>query len=242
MWLGEPSRTQFDLNFSLWRIPVRVHPLFWLAGLLLGPRRADPPAIMIWMAAFFIGILCHELGHALVMRAQGVFSWITLYALGGVTYSDQRRPSGAWWQILILAAGPAAGFLLAAAVIGLIMASGHNIECVLGGPLGLRIRPADVIGNMRLSFFVDDLLFVTIAYGILNLLPVYPLDGGQIVRELFTLLFGRGGIHHSLMLSIIVAGSLAVAGAVIWQNLFLALFFAYFAYMSFVALTADRFF
>jgi Zn-dependent protease len=241
MWLGEPSRTQFDLNFSLWRIPVRVHPLFWLAGLLLGPRRADPPAIMIWMAAFFVGILCHELGHALVMRAQGAFSWITLYALGGVTYSDQRRTSGAWWQILISAAGPAAGFLLAAVVIALVIASGHRVLYQFGAPVGLYIF-AEPFGNPRLYAFVNDLLFVTIAYGILNLLPVYPLDGGQIVRELFTLLFGRGGIHHSLMLSIIVAGTLAVAGAVIWQNFFLALFFAYFAYMSFVALTADRFF
>ena len=89
MWLGEPSRTQFDLNFSLWRIPVRVHPLFWLAGLLLGPRRADPPAIMIWMAAFFVGILCHELGHALVMRARQIF---LDYALR-VGRGDVQRPT-----------------------------------------------------------------------------------------------------------------------------------------------------
>ena len=66
MLIGEPPRTPYDLNFSLLGIPVRIHPFFWLAGLLLGPRQGGPPAILLWIAAVFLAILVHELGHALV--------------------------------------------------------------------------------------------------------------------------------------------------------------------------------
>ena len=41
MFLQEPSRTEGDLNFRLFGIPVRIHPFFWVIMLLLGPRRAD---------------------------------------------------------------------------------------------------------------------------------------------------------------------------------------------------------
>ena len=114
MLLGEPPRTQYDLNFSLLRIPVRVDPWFWLMTLILGSQRRDPASILSWIVAVFFAILIHELGHALAMLAYGLRPWIVLYSMGGLTSYDPRdafRSKGSDWlgQIVISFAGPAAG-------------------------------------------------------------------------------------------------------------------------------------
>jgi stage IV sporulation protein FB len=242
--LGEPPRTQFDLNFSLSGIPVRVHPFFWLAGLLLGPRQGGPPVILAWIVAFFAGILCHEVGHALVLRRLGDFPWITLYGLGGMASSNRTRGfsrgnAEAWQQILISAAGPLAGFLLALIVIAVVWTVGYQVACFVGAPFGFMVYAVDVSDLSRhpqLLGFVNNLLFVTVVYGILNLLPIYPLDGGQISREILIMVLGREGVRQSLILSMFVATVLAVAAALLWNEFLFALFFGYFAYSSYATL------
>jgi stage IV sporulation protein FB len=239
--LGEPARTAYDLKFALFGIPIRVHPLFWLAGLLLGSsQQPDGPRLLVWMVAFFLGILCHELGHALVMRSQGCFSWITLYGLGGLASCDRSRTTGrypdSWRQIAVAAAGPLAGFLLAAIVVGAVIASKHAIIVKLGAPYGLRVFTDEVLGSRMIFNFADDLLFVTVVYGILNLLPVYPLDGGQIAREILTMVLGPDGVRVSLILSMTVAACLAVYGGVKLRDPLIGLFFGFHAYSSFATL------
>ncbi len=243
--LGEPSRTQFDLNFTLAGIPVRIHPFFWVIGLLMGPREGGPPAILLWMTAFFVGILCHELGHALVMRSQGFFPWITLYGLGGLASCDQPRGfsrgnADAWRQIFISAAGPLAGFLLAALTLLAARLLKCEVRYWVGAPFGLLVYVVDGLGvnHPQVLGFANNILFVTIVYGILNLLPIYPLDGGQIARELMVMILGRDGVRHSLILSLFVSTTLAVACALFWKELFLALLFGYFAYTSYATLAA----
>lgn len=250
--LGEPPRTPYDLRFSLLGIPVRVHPLFWLAGFVLGPYQSGGAAILIWMVAFFLGILCHELGHAIVIRGQGGYPWITLYMIGGITSSERARAVGGgsadgWRQILVSAAGPAAGFLLAAAALVAARALGYMVIWQFGAPFGARAWVLDVdrfalfarLDQQPLWIdFVNNSLFVTIVYGIFNLLPIYPLDGGQIAREILVMLLGRDGIRHSLILSMFVSVTLAAAAALFWHQFFLALFFAYFAFSSYTVLQA----
>jgi Zn-dependent protease len=246
MLLGEPPRSSYDLNFSLLGIPVRIHPFFWLIGLFLAPRNEGPAAVLVWMVAFFVGILCHEIGHALVMRSQGHSPWITLYGLGGMASYDplQSRSSAEaseWRQIAISAAGPLAGFLLAAIVIALVQALGYHVIWLFGAPTGIRAYAIDILHIARQPQwieFVNALLFVTIVYGILNLLPVYPLDGGQIAREIFVLVLGADGVRQSLILSTIVAGGLAALSAAKWHEFFMAFFFGYLAYASFATLQA----
>ena len=117
MLLNEPSPSQGDLHFSLLNIPVRVHPMFWLMGLILGSggsRGLQP--VVLWVVAVFVSVLVHEMGHALVIRALGVQPWITLYGMGGLT-SHQGGRFRPQTQILVSLAGPAAGFLLAAIVV-----------------------------------------------------------------------------------------------------------------------------
>jgi stage IV sporulation protein FB len=246
--IGEPPRTQFDVNFRLLGIPVRIHPFFWLAALLLGPREGGAPVVLLWILAFFLGILCHEVGHALVMRGQGHLPWITLYGLGGMASSNRSGVGSgsnldAWRQIFISAAGPLAGFILAAITMLVAKALGCVVVWIIGAPFGVMAHVINVnlfaIAQHSLwTAFANNLLFVTIVYGILNLLPVYPLDGGQIAREVLVMLLGRDGVRQSLILSLFVSGFLAAAGILLWHDMFFAIFFGYLAFASYATLMA----
>jgi hypothetical protein len=67
----------------------------------------------------------------------------------------------------------------------------------------------------------------------MNLLPVYPLDGGQISRELFLMGDAHGGMEKSLWLSVIVGGCAAVLGLLLLQSLLMALLFGSLAFSSY---------
>jgi Zn-dependent protease len=216
-------------------IPVRVHPLFWLIVVLLGwgsdPKPAD---ILMWVAVCFVSILVHELGHALAARAHGWEPWITLYGMGGLasyqpTYRDPRA------QILITFAGPFAGFALAAFLVAAIAASGHQVrfDPSLQFTLPVLWEPFE---SRQLNILLFQLLYINIFWGLLNLLPIYPLDGGQIAREVLVSLNGPAGIQQSLWLSIIAAVALAILAWTKLEDRFLVIFFLYFALSSYMAL------
>jgi len=95
------------------------------------------------------------------------------------------------------------------------------------------------VGSLFLNQVIIDLLYVNIFWGILNLLPVYPLDGGQIAREVFTLGNPRAGITQSLQLSAGVA-VLVAAYALLNQRFYMCLMFGYLAYASFQSLQMYR--
>jgi Zn-dependent protease len=255
MLLYEPPPSPGDLHFRLFGIPVRVHPFFWLTTVLLGlnPRGGTPPAeLLIWITVAFVSILVHELGHAGVQRWFGGRPWITLHAIGGLASCDDcdRRPRS---QILISLAGPAAGFLLAAAVIGFLLASGHEVG-VQGGrefdfsrstlaavhalPLPFSMLYWEPLATPTANRIVGSLLWVNILWGLINLLPVYPLDGGRVSREACLLARPRRGIEWSLRISVVVGALMAVVAALAWNSIFTAILFGYLAYSSHRALEA----
>jgi stage IV sporulation protein FB len=239
--LGEPPRTAYDLNFGLFGIPVRIDPWFWLMTLLMGPKQRDATVVLTWVAAVFLSILIHELGHALVMRMYGFRPWIVLYSLGGLACYDPRdayRSRASDWlrQVLISAAGPAIGFLLAAAIVLLVALAGH------GHPIDIHdfwelTHPVQ-LPNARLADLLNDVCYICFFWGLVNLLPVYPLDGGQIARELLLKFSPGDGIRQAMLLSTICAASVAVYGLTQWKSAYVALFFGYLAYSSFAALQA----
>ncbi len=242
MLIGEPSRTQFDLQFTLLGIPIRVHPFFWLVGIVLGARSPGARELLSWVVALFVSILFHELGHALVMRAYGFRPWITLYGMGGLASYNPSEGSGSKGtqpvgQILIAFAGPGAGFLLAAIVVAGIILSGHQIQFQLGGPMGLQIGMG-LIGSEILTGLIFQILFISTIWGMVNLLPIYPLDGGQIAREILTAVDPSKGIQQSLILSMIAAAAMALLGLVRMGEPFIALMFGYLAYTSYATLQA----
>ncbi len=175
---NEPPRTAYDLNFHVLGIPVRVHPFFWAAAVLLGLSGAsdDPAKMLVWVGAVFLSIVVHELGHAVVVRAQGWEPRITLHAFGGLA-AYQPTYHNTVVQLMISLAGPLAGFLLAGLVVALIAASGHHLQFVWPSVMPIRFEG---FRSPQLNQLIGSLLFVNIYWGLVNLLPIYPLDGGRI--------------------------------------------------------------
>jgi len=116
------------------------------------------------------------------------------------------------------------------------MLAGYRVQLGLGGTYGVVIR-MDQVGSPYLDYFLWYMLFISIIWGILNLLPVYPLDGGQIAREIFLTASPRSGIRQSLILSMITAAGLAVY-ALGNRHFFAAFLFGYLAFASYGTLQA----
>jgi len=248
MFQDGDAASPYDVNFHIAGIPVRISPWFWLSTVLLGmgaSRGGDPQRLLLWVAACFASILIHELGHALAFRWHGVESRIVLYQFGGLAIPtglgsgwNSRRSLTRSYAITVSAAGPLAQFAAASALMLGIHASGFSIP--LGGFVAEWLRlPVDrpLLASPRLLDFSTFFLYVSVYWGLLNLLPVLPLDGGQIARELF-LAFDRGhAIQHALMLSTITAGILAARGF-LQNDLYFGMMFGMLAYSNFNALQA----
>lgn len=218
MFLAEPRPTEYDLRFNLFGFPVRVHPLFWLITLFLGSS-GTPQQALVWVAAVFISILVHELGHALLQEKYGGHPRIVLHGFGGLSISERLRTS--WWQnVIISLAGPFAGFFL-------------------WGIIFVILRQFGTPTNELIYAFVDYLLWINLAWGILNLMPIYPLDGGHVSREVLTrLLPVSTGIIVSLWVSILVAAGVGGYLYVVTQSFYNVLLFALLAYQNYQMLDA----
>jgi Zn-dependent protease len=235
MLIGGVPPTPYDLNFSLLRIPVRVHPLFWLAALLLGMNQ-PPRALLIWVPVVFVSILVHEMGHALVIRQFGWWPSILLYTFGGLAmYNPTRRDPRK--QMVISLAGPAAGFLLAGALIAFFKLRGHPVTFLVGAPYGIIAIPPD-LGSQSMNVLIYDLLTVNIWWGLMNLLPVYPLDGGQFLYALLETLQVPDSLVKSLWVSIFTGAAVAVYAVARMHDFYIAALFGYLAFTSFQTLQA----
>jgi Zn-dependent protease len=206
--LAEPSPSQGDLHFSLFGFPVRIHPWFWIMALFLSGLGA-PMSVFLWIVAVLVCILLHELGHAVVMRAYGYRPSIVLYSFGGLAIPHAgaygvRRP-GPWGDMLIAFAGPASGFILAAVlVLGLHFLGGYRL--IILGSSWRDFVPLVILPNLQLTLFLGDVFYITVMWGLLNLLPIYPLDGGQIAQQIFVLTSPKDAVRQSLILSVLVGG------------------------------------
>jgi Zn-dependent protease len=251
--LAEPQPTPWDLHFRVLGIPVRISPWFWVASALLGWNLISDPrlninlgvAVLIWSGSVLFSILIHELGHALTFRYFGIPSHIVLYHFGGLAVPErpfrpdgQRAKDDPKRQMLISFAGPAAQLLLAILAAGAFLAAGYFVD----NPLPF-IHQFDFLEkgeewpSAPLRILEISLIYSSVWWALLNLLPVYPLDGGQIAREAFTLNNPREGIRYSLILSIMAGGGIAFWGLT-HHDTFLAIMFLMLAYSSYVTLQA----
>ena len=234
--------TRYDLRFSVAGIPVRVHPLFWLIALLLGSS-GSLLQIPIWIFVVFISVLIHELGHAMAFRFYGVHSQIVLHAMGGLTIPE-AAPWGSGWanvspspkqQIIISLAGPFAGFLFAVLVMVMVIFTGGTLHTsILFGLIPLPLTA--ILGGQVLSIFITLLLFVNVFWGMFNLLPVYPLDGGQVTRNVLIQYDPTDGARKSLWVSVIAGGIIALFGLLVMRSVYIAFLFGILAFQSFQSL------
>ncbi len=153
-----------DLHlFNIGDIPVRVS--LWYGLLLLYWFRGgeDAKGTLLWAIVVTVSILVHELGHALVARHYRLRPSILLHGLGGLCYHDRAARNRD--DALIIAAGPGAGLLLGALTWTLVW---------LGPPI--------LTGSEWFYSVASMSLYVNIGWSLVNLLPIWPLDGGQLYR------------------------------------------------------------
>jgi len=244
-----PQPTTYDVSFRFLGFPVRIHPLFWVIAALLGARgeigdmKTWLIGLAIWIAAVFVAILIHELGHSLVFRyVFRVPSMIVLHGAGGLAipftrHHRKRGLLGFFSEVFLSAAGVLAGFLLVLLVYVFFQLIGIDIRIggIILGPVWLPIIIPE-LNNPYLFQFFANLSLVCIMWGVLNLLPIYPLDGGHIAREVLCLINPRTGVANSLALSIVVA----VLIAIFWIQMGIlinAMLFGYLAFLSWQALS-----
>lgn len=221
---------------------MRVHPLFWLIALLLGSS-GSLLQIPIWIFVVFISVLIHELGHAMAFRFYGVHSQIVLHAMGGLTIPE-AAPWGSGWanvspspkqQIIISLAGPFAGFLFAVLIMMIVIFTGGTLHTsILFGLIPLPLTA--ILGGQVLSIFITLLLFVNVFWGMFNLLPVYPLDGGQVTRNVLIQYDPIDGARKSLWVSVIAGGIIALFGLLVMRSVYIAFLFGILAFQSFQSL------
>jgi stage IV sporulation protein FB len=196
----EPERTQFDLSWRMLGAPVRVHPWFWVMSLMLGWDNSHEGLeyVFIWVVCVFVSILVHEFGHVLMGRLFGAHSHVVLHALGGLAVGSSALHNR-WQRIAVYLAGPGAGF-------------------ILGGFFWL-VSPSD---NAQLpplaSAALEFMIWINVGWGILNLLPIWPLDGGRVCRDYLDWAMPEKGLKISLAVSIITCGLLAVNALTFWSS------------------------
>jgi len=197
-----PNRQGSFRLFSYSGIDVFLHWSWFLVAFYEINARGRMYSSVTWNVleylSLFMIVLLHEFGHSLACRqVGGVANRIVLWPLGGVAYVDPPpRPGATLWSI---AAGPL-------------------VNVVLFPILSVLVRMS---GSGGWSNDVSDLLLtiwkINLGLLIFNLLPVYPLDGGQILRSLLWFVLGRA---RSLMVAAAIGfiGVVALFGLAIWNG------------------------
>jgi len=193
--LLEPERTPYDLSWRMFGTPVRVHPLFWLFSAILGwgEIRRGLGYVVLWIACVFISILLHEFGHIWAGRALGSHGSVVLYSFGGLAVGANHLSR--WWErVIVSLAGPAIQLVLAAGLWAVV-----------------KVGPGWIAQLSEPAFRAFEMmLFINLIWPLFNLLPIWPLDGGMVSREVFERINPSNGLKTSLVLSMIVAAGVAL--------------------------------
>ena len=156
-------------RFSLFGFPIRVEFFFFLSAVFLGWRGRDGWLLLAWVAIVFVAVMVHEFGHTFAYRRYGQHSQIVLHGFGGVTMATQRLAPAQ--RIVVSLAGPLSGIV------------------VLGIPAWI-LRESVTPSSFEQAVIMHDLFYVNVWWSLINLLPMWPLDGGQILHSATEL---RGG-------------------------------------------------
>jgi Zn-dependent protease len=201
--------------FRVAGINVFLHWSWFLVAAIAMQQRTGLYRSPAWNIAEYLSlfgiVLLHEFGHALACRqVGGQAEQIVLWPLGGVAYvSPPQRPGAVLWSI---AAGPLVNVVLVPTFLA----------------VGYACRTAGLWDTMPDAHaFLRTVAIINLGLLIFNILPIYPLDGGQILRALLWFPLGRA---NSLMVATGI-GFVGVAGvivlALLWQSLWIGIIAAF---------------
>jgi len=179
-----PERTR-SRGLRIFGFPLRIDPFFFVSAWLIGGRQ-EPQWMVVWVVIVLVGILAHELGHAFAGRKLGMKPWIRLMAFGGMTGWNQPRPLAPRQHIMISVAGPAVGIIIGGSVL-------------VAGLAGLFANASPTVIRV-----LKDVMWVNLGWGVLNLLPILPLDGGHIASSVAGIVAGHRGRLAARIFSIVL--------------------------------------
>ena len=161
---------------------VRVHVFLPLLLLVFWHRLQDFPLALTLVLILFVSVVLHEFGHVLMARWSGGFGdEILIWPLGGLAFV--RPGPGLNAQFWTAAAGPVVNLALCAVTLPAVLFSNREILSVIH-PLEV---PAVVLTNASFTILLQSILVLTFVINwkllIINLLPVYPLDGGRMLQS-----------------------------------------------------------
>ncbi len=213
-------------SISLFRIrgiKLELHLTFlilWAFFIFVGWSEAG------WIGAFWLSlflfliftcVVLHELGHSLTAQAYGIpVSRIILLPIGGMAQFE-RIPRDPWKEIIISLAGPAVNAVIVIALLPTLWWNPATPQSVL---------PLDLGGLLH------GLLVVNIVMAIFNLLPIFPMDGGRVLRAALAL---RLSYLQATAVAAYLAKGLAIAGillALFWLETPLTAFLFAFIYVG----------
>ena len=192
--------------------------------------RQDLLMVLLWIIVLFVSILVHELGHALTSRKMtGVTPSIKLWGMGGLAYPNtQLTRKQSFW---VTWAGPLAGLgffglivLTCCAIYG--FAVGTDLTMILLFPSR---ETYTVLAEMNdpVLYMLKDLLWVNFWWSLMNLLPVFPLDGGQIYASI------ERSPKKVWTVGMVTGALVAIAGFFILHQIVIAILFGYFAFQNY---------
>lgn len=207
---------------------------FFLGGGLGITSREEFLMVLLWIIVLLVSILIHEFGHALTSRKMtGVTPSIKLWGMGGLAFPNtQLTQKQSFW---VTWAGPLAGLgffglivLTCYAVYG--FAVGSNLTmCLLFPSTEVYRETYTILAEMNkpVLFILDRILWVNLWWSLMNLLPVFPLDGGQIYASI------ERSPKRVWTVGMVTGALVAVAALLFLQQLFIAILFGYFAFQNY---------
>lgn len=146
-----------------------------LGGLLEAKTPDQLKRLVLWIAAALASILIHELGHTFMMRKFGARASIMLYSFGGLAIPDRGFTRGQ--NILVSLAGP-----VVEVTLGLL--AYFILKAQLQGESYWEVAHVTQLKGVPYTFiFLWNFAFISVFWGLLNLLPIYPLDGGHVINN-----------------------------------------------------------
>jgi len=199
---------------KIWGTEIRLHASLALIVpyVLIAFRPEDLSGalrVLLLVVAVFACVALHEVGHSIAARLYGIqVNSIVLWPLGGFA-NLSRHPDKVLHEMVISAAGPLTNLLIFSGLLVLVVFE-QLMEQSLTPPGILH-----VLSTLRAFPFLSVLAISNLALAVFNLIPVYPLDGGQITRGLLKLIVGEQWADRiMLMISLPLALALAIYGIV----------------------------
>jgi stage IV sporulation protein FB len=202
------------------KIPLKITPAFFVTAALIGFLNSHSLVwTLVWVAIIFVSVLFHELGHALTAMLFGQSPRIELIAFGGLTIPEGPKLKP-WKEFAVIFMGPCFGFLL-----------------FVGASILLQFPYGTAFARSALEKF----RYVNLFWTFVNLLPILPLDGGQLVRVVLDWIFGPKSMKFALYISFLFATLLSIVFFLIGLFLIGAIFLI-FAFQSIEGLRRFRHF